>query len=93
MAFVNLHYIRAAIEEKTGRKLSLKRVRQLLVEENLITKKQSENIQPFNYREYYEDAYQNHDLFPREEFGYVEEDPLDLQQEANLYVKIEKGSR
>ena len=39
---INLHYIRAAIEANTGFRLSLSRVRELLVEEGLITKKQAE---------------------------------------------------
>jgi len=39
---INLVYIRAAIEANTGKRLSLERVRELLVEEGLITKKQAE---------------------------------------------------
>ena len=39
---INLVYIRAAIEAKTGKRLSLERVRELLVEEGIITKRQAE---------------------------------------------------
>ena len=39
---INLVYIRAAIQANTGQRLSLERVRELLVEEGLITKKQAE---------------------------------------------------
>jgi hypothetical protein len=38
---INLIYIRAAIEANTGQRLSLERVRQLLVEEGLITPSQA----------------------------------------------------
>jgi len=45
---INLHYIRAAIEANTGQRLTLERVRELLVEEGLITKSQAErNAQLF----------------------------------------------
>ena len=101
MTFVNLHYIRAAIEAKTGQKLSLKKVRQLLLEENLITQKQSDNIKPFNYKEYYQDSYSDFQdvwdkslsKFPEDSYYIEKEDQDDIQQEANLYAKIEKGSR
>lgn len=39
---INLVYIRAAIQANTGQRLSLERVRELLVEEGLITKRQAE---------------------------------------------------
>lgn len=39
---INLHYIRAAIEANTGVRLPLVRVRELLVEEGLITQKQAD---------------------------------------------------
>lgn len=39
---INLVYIRAAIQAKTGKRLSLERVRELLVEEGLITQKQAD---------------------------------------------------
>jgi len=101
MAFVNLHYIRAAIEENTGRRLSLKKVRQLLLEENLITKKQADNIKPFNYKEYYQDSYSDFadiwdrsaSRFPEDSYFIEQEDQDDVQREADLYAKIEKGSR
>ncbi len=37
---LNLYYIRAAIQQKTGQILEFERIRQLLVEEKLITKKE-----------------------------------------------------
>lgn len=39
---INLHYVRAAIEANTGVRLALPRVRELLVEEGLITQKQAD---------------------------------------------------
>ncbi len=39
---INLHYIRAAIQQATGFRLSLGRVRELLVEEGLITQRQAD---------------------------------------------------
>lgn len=39
---INLHYIRAAIEANTGKRLSLEEVRTLLVEEGLITQKRAD---------------------------------------------------
>jgi hypothetical protein len=55
---INLHYIRAAIEAHTGQRLTLERVRELLVEEGLITPKQAErNAQTFTgYSEFFDDA-------------------------------------
>lgn len=52
---INLNYIRAAIEAKTGIRLKLQQVRQLLIEEGLITQKQAKKYAPiFNdYREYF----------------------------------------
>jgi len=38
---INLIYIRAAIEQATGQRLTLARVRELLVEEGLITARQA----------------------------------------------------
>jgi hypothetical protein len=38
---INLHYIRAAIEKGTGKRLSLEKVRQYLVEEGMITPAQA----------------------------------------------------
>jgi len=40
---INLVYIRAAIEANTGIRLSLPKVRQYLLEEGLITKRQAED--------------------------------------------------
>mgnify|MGYP003652048068 FL=1 len=40
---INLIYIRAAIRERTGQELSLETVRDLLLEEGLITEKQAHN--------------------------------------------------
>ena len=40
MKSLNLYYIRAAIEAKTGQRLDFPTIRRLLVEEKLITKKE-----------------------------------------------------
>lgn len=54
---INLIYIRAAIEANTGYRLPLERVRELLVEEGLITPYQAkQHAQIFRgYAEFYED--------------------------------------
>jgi len=53
---INLIYIRAAIRERTGKELSLETVRDLLLEEGLITKKQAEDEDLIfrGYSEYFE---------------------------------------
>lgn len=53
---INLIYIRAAIRERTGKELSLETVRDLLLEEGLITKKQAEDEDLIfrGYAEYFE---------------------------------------
>jgi hypothetical protein len=55
---VNLHYIRAAIEANTGIRLDLKKVRQYLVEEKLLTPVQARKYaQVFSgYQDFYEDS-------------------------------------
>jgi len=54
---VNLIYIRAAIEARTGIRLSLKEVRRYLVEEKLLTPAQARRFaQVFvGYQDFYED--------------------------------------
>ena len=56
-AAINLVYIRAAIEAKTGVRLTLPKVRQYLIEEKLITKAQARKYAQIrtNYAEFYED--------------------------------------
>lgn len=53
---INLIYIRAAIRERTGKELSLEAVRDLLLEEGLITKKQAQDRDLIfrGYAEYFE---------------------------------------
>lgn len=53
---INLIYIRAAIRERTGQELSLERVRDLLLEEGLITSAQAsdEDLIFRGYDEYFE---------------------------------------
>ena len=53
---INLIYIRAAIRERTGQELSLERVRDLLLEEGLITQAQAadESLIFRGYDEYFE---------------------------------------
>jgi len=52
---INLHYIRAAIQQATGTRLTLERTRELLVEEGLITQKQADNDADLfkGYSDYY----------------------------------------
>lgn len=54
---VNLHYIRAAVEARTGIRLTLKKVRQYLISERLLTPAQARKYaQVFNgYQDFYED--------------------------------------
>jgi len=53
---INLIYIRAAIRERTGKELSLEAVRDLLFEEDLITKAQAKDRDLIfrGYAEYFE---------------------------------------
>lgn len=52
---INLYYIRAAIEAATGERLPLPRVRELLVEEGLITQRQAdeEALEFVDYNEFF----------------------------------------
>jgi len=54
---INLHYVRAAIENGTGIRLSLEEVRALLVEEKLITPYQARNYCPIfkGYTRFFDD--------------------------------------
>jgi len=56
--YINLYYIRAAIEANTGKTLSFQEIRDLLVEEGLVTERQLKRFsQDFRgYGEFYEDA-------------------------------------
>jgi hypothetical protein len=56
MTKVNLILIRAAIQERTGQVLSLERIRDLLLEEGLISKSQAEDPDLIfrGYAEYFE---------------------------------------
>ena len=53
---INLIYIRAAIRERTGQELSLEAVRDLLLEEGMITKAEAEDEHLIfkGYAEYFE---------------------------------------
>lgn len=55
---VNLHYIRAAIEARTGIRLTLEKTRQYLVEEGLLTPAQArKHAKIFSgYHDFYEDC-------------------------------------
>ena len=70
---INLHYIRAAIEANTGQRLSLERVRELLVEEGLITQKQaSRNAQTFTgYNDFFDDVSDSRTKEDDGEIGYI----------------------
>lgn len=88
---INLIYIRAAIEAKTGHRLSLSKVRQLLLEENLITPRQARN----NSREFegYSEFYTS-DINDRYIFGDHPElnMPDDVQGLLNENFKIGEPS-
>lgn len=86
MSFINLHYIRAAIEAKTGKRLSLRKVKRLLVREKLITASQARETQPFRYADYYNTPH-------TEDYGIFEEDYEDDQEEAKIFAKIEQENR
>lgn len=66
---INLNYIRAAIEAKTGKRLKLTEIRQLLVEEGLITASAAKKYAPiFNdYREYFRTEEFSVDELPKSE--------------------------
>ena len=53
---INLIYIRAAIRERTGQELSLESIRDLLLEEGMITNSQAQNRDLIfrGYAEYFE---------------------------------------
>jgi hypothetical protein len=57
-SYINLYYIRAAIEAKTGKTLSFQEIRDLLVEEGLVSERQLRRFsQDFRgYGEFYEDS-------------------------------------
>lgn len=96
MSFTNLHYIRAAIEQNTGKRLSFKKIKQLLVEEKLISKRKAESLKPFRYSEYFQDtSYGSVSPYDSGIDAIVnfDEDPEDLQIEANLIAKFEEESR
>lgn len=53
MKTLNLYYIRAAIEAKTGQRLPFAKIRRLLVEENLITSQELQrNQMAYEFRGY-----------------------------------------
>ena len=79
---INLIYIRAAIRERTGKELSLETVRDLLLEEGLITRSQAEdeNLIFRGYSEYFdtEEA-----AAPVEDaMNYISKDALDENDES-----------
>lgn len=57
---MNIHYIRAAIEANTGIRLKLKEVRDILVEEGLLSKQKAKHIIFRGYGEFY-DYFYKHD--------------------------------
>ena len=56
--YINLYYIRAAIEANTGKTLSFQEIRNLLVEEGLVTERQLKRFsQDFRgYDEFYDNS-------------------------------------
>lgn len=54
---MNIYYIRAAIEEKTGQRLSLEAIKDLLISENLVTKSKAKHLIFRGYHEFYDYFY------------------------------------
>jgi hypothetical protein len=82
---INLIYIRAAIENATGQRLPLKQIRDLLVEEGLITPYQARvHAKIFTgYRDYYDSIAQPEDGFePPDEFLSTTDEALDPYDQA-----------
>lgn len=65
---INLIYIRAAIEAKTGVRLTLQEVRRYLIEEKLITKAQAKKYAQIfrGYNDFYEDCTRGYVPAPEE---------------------------
>lgn len=79
---VNLYYIRAAIEANTGIRLSLKKTRQYLIEEGLISK--DEDAHEFRgYSDYYwtDDA------------STSGEDPQEMKEDIDLAMRLMESNR
>lgn len=57
MKIINIHYIRAAIEEATGIRLSLNETKDYLVSENMIPKSKAKNIIFRGYSDLYDYFY------------------------------------
>lgn len=88
---INLIYIRAAIEARTGIRLSLPDVRKYLVEENLITTKQARNnSKEFGgYEEFYNDGIFSRYTYPEYASSKV---PDDVQGLLHENFNIEKDT-
>lgn len=79
----NIHFIRAAILNRTGINLTLDQTRDILIEEGLLTPKQSKGIIFRGYSEFYEYFYKQDDnLAPEKKERLI---PLDVVEviEAN----------
>ena len=83
---INLIYIRAAIEANTGFRLSLERVRELLVEEGLIKQQQADSDAVIftGYHEFFYDE-------PHSDL--LDEDPSDLRHDIEKELKLMENSR
>ena len=68
---INLYYVRAAIEANTGHRLSLPRVRELLLEEGLITQKQADEEAKI---------FTGYDEFFDRDSADTREEPLDVEE-------------
>tara|TARA_X000001036_G_C20691922_1_gene809676 strand:- start:6485 stop:6793 length:309 start_codon:yes stop_codon:yes gene_type:complete len=89
---INLIYIRAAIEARTGITLSLSAVRKYLVEENLITPRQARNnSREFEgYKEFYNDDIFDRYTYPEYTSSEVPDDVQGLLNENfNIGDKVE----
>jgi hypothetical protein len=81
---VNLYYVRAAIEANTGIRLSLRKTRQYLIEEGLITTKH--DAEEFRG---YSDYYHSDDASSPN----IQEDPQDVKEDINLALRLMENNR
>lgn len=78
---LNLVYIKAAIEAKTGIRLRLKQVAKYLVEEGFITKDQANKAVFYSY-----ESYNNGDLLTHKTL----DNPIPVDQELSNWTPIEQ---
>lgn len=81
---INIHFIRAAIHENTGVKLSLEETRDILIDEGLLTLKQSKGIIFRGYGEFYNYFYkQDENLAPEKKESLTLLDVVEVIKQNN----------